>query len=134
VLTAKFLTLRGILTTHQADIEPCVYAQLGMLLDDAETAYLGNDLLLALAKLDAFLALVEQQSGRGVPDIWVSTAGVTRVNVAAKLLSVAATVRFSLVIESSPALDPADANGDGVVDALDVFYLINRVFPGGGSP
>ena len=89
---------------------------------------------LALAKFDAFLDLVETRSGHGVPNIWVSTAAAPLVNVAAKLLSAVATTRFSLVIEGSPELDPADANGDGVVDALDVFYLINRVFPGGGSP
>jgi hypothetical protein len=133
VLTAKFLTLQGTLATHvPPDIDPVVYDQLDTLLLDGQVAYLADDIPLALTKVDAFLDLVEAESGRGIPDIWVSTG--TLVNVAAKLGSAAATLRFSLAIEDSSVSDPADANRDGVVDALDVFYVINRVFPGGGSP
>ncbi|MCP4654192.1 MAG: hypothetical protein GY856_02115, partial [bacterium] len=58
-----------------------------------------------------------------------------RVNVTALLNGAARTLRFSLVLKRSPpAVDQADANRDGNVDILDVFYLINRVFPDGATP
>ena len=130
VLIAKFLNLRQILINNQSEIDPPVYATLDLLLDEAENAFIAGDFALALTKIDAFLAEVEEKSGRGIPDIWVSTSGVSQVNVAAKLISEGATTRFSLVVERNPLADPADVNRDGVVDAADVFYVINRVFPG----
>lgn len=129
VISDKFQALDTLLQSHQADIDAGVYATLSTLFGNAQTAYQNSDLDTAKDQLDAFVDLVETQSGEGVPDIWVSTAGSLRVNVAAKLLGAARSVRFNLVIEQSPATDPADANQDGVVDELDVFYILNRVFP-----
>ncbi len=134
VLTAKFLALETRLQLHENDIDAVVYARLSSLLDQAKTAYQSSDLDTAKDRIDAFIDLAEAESGDGVPDIWVSTAGTLRVNVAAALLSAARTVRFNLVIERSPVADPADANRDGVVDELDVFYVLRRVFPGGANP
>lgn len=129
VVTFKFAALETLLSGYEGEIGAGVFSQLTAFLEAAKAAYLANDVASAKTNLDDFVSLVETQSGDGIPDIWLSTDGTLRVNVAARLLGAARSLCFNLVIERSPATDPADANRDGVVDELDVFYILSRVFP-----
>lgn len=104
-LTAKFQALNALLRSHRSAIDSDVYSDALTLLDAARSAYQDGDLDTAKAGLEDFAHLVEAESGNGVPDIWVSTGGVQRDNVAAELLGAAQTTSFNLGIERSPAPD-----------------------------
>jgi hypothetical protein len=99
VIAAKFTRLDGDLTGYGSAIAPAVYAQLVTLLDEADTAYQSNDLVTAIAKVEAFADAVESASGTGVPDVWRSARDLT--NVAGKLRAGASTLRFSLTLKAN---------------------------------
>jgi hypothetical protein len=128
VITDKYNRLNALLDTYAGAIDTTVASDLQGLLDQATLDYQAGLYREAVDGIDAFLDLVEAEAGNGIPDIWHISDG--RVNIAARLHGEARTLRFSLVLKRSPpAADPADANRDGNVDILDVFYVISRVFP-----
>lgn len=105
ILTAKFQALDKLLRANRGSYDADVYRDAVLLLNAARAAYQSGDLDTAKSGLEDFVDLVEAESGDGIPDIWLSTAGSQRTNVAAELLRAARTTSFNLGIERSPAPD-----------------------------
>ncbi len=94
VITAKFNRLEELLEQYEGSLSSAVYDDLEDLLDDARAAQAGGSSTAAIAKIDAFIAVVEQHSGTEIPDVWRSARDVQ--NVAGYLRGAALTLRFTL--------------------------------------
>lgn len=99
VVTAKFDRLEELLDQYDGSMPGSVYDDLEDLLGDARSAYSGGSSTAAIAKIDAFVAMVEQHSGTDIPDVWRSARDVQ--NVAGYLRGAALTLRFSLGLKST---------------------------------
>ena len=94
IITAKFNRLEELLEQYEGSMTSGVYDDLEDLLDDARSAHAGGSSTAAIAKIDAFIAVVEQHSGTEIPDVWRSARDVQ--NVAGYLRGAALTLRFTL--------------------------------------
>lgn len=100
-IAAKFSQLDGELTYQAGTIAPAVLSTLAALLDEAEAAYAAGQTVQAIAKVEAFAEVVEQNSGSGIPDVWRSARDLT--NAAGRLRAAASTLRFSLLLKANGA-------------------------------
>ena len=100
-IAVKFSQLDGELTYQAAAIDPAVLSTLAALLDEAEAAYAAGQTVQAIAKVEAFAEVVEQNSGSGIPDVWRSARDLA--NAAGRLRAAASTLRFSLLLKANGA-------------------------------
>lgn len=127
ILTSKFDGLEAFLDTHTSDIPQSVRN----LFNQARSEFENDEPGLAMETLDDFVDAVDANRIT-IPAVWLPNSSV--VNVAGTARSLARSLHFSLVLKDSPITeDPADVNRDGVVDAADVFIVINRVFGTGAK-
>lgn len=91
---AKFNRLEELLEQYEGSMPGSVYDDLEDRLDDARADYAGGTSQAAIAEIDGFIAVVEQHSGTGIPDVWRAARDVQ--NVAGYLRGAALTLRFSL--------------------------------------
>lgn len=98
VIGVKLDRLEDALEEHESDIDSTVYAILESYLADVATEYAGDDEEAAIEALDDFVDTVETNSGTNIPDTWRAARDLD--NVAGKLRSIAATLRFSLVLKA----------------------------------
>ena len=99
VIGSKFDRLEELLEQYEGSMPGSVYDDLEDLLDDARAAYAGGSSTAAIAKIDGFIAVVEQNSGTVIPDVWRSARDVQ--NVAGYLRGAALTLRFSLGLKNT---------------------------------
>ena len=100
-IAVKFAQLDGELSAQAGVIESTVLSTLAALLDEAETAYAAGQTVQAIAKVEAFASVVQQNSGSGIPDVWRSARDLT--NAAGRLRAAASTLRFSLLLKANGA-------------------------------
>lgn len=98
----KIERLELTLEDNEAIIDPAVYSQLTTLAAQIRAAYEGGNKSLAIAKTNQFLALVKNNSGSAIPDVWRSSRDL--VNVAGLLRAAGETLRFSLSLKTQLGL------------------------------
>ena len=98
----KIERLELTLEDNEAIIDPAVYSQLTALAAQIRAAYEGGNKSLAIAKTNQFLALVKNNSGSAIPDVWRSSRDL--VNAAGLLRAAGETLRFSLSLKTQLGL------------------------------
>jgi len=100
VIASKSGALEDLLEDYEATMPGSVYDDLEDLLDAIQADIASNDLEGAIAGIDDFVEVVEDNSGgTGIPNQW--RAARDRQNVAGYLRAAALTLRFSLVLKSA---------------------------------
>jgi hypothetical protein len=99
VINAKFDRLEALLDEHEELIATEVHQDLVNRLAAARAAYASGALVTAVQGVEGFAETVKAHSGADIPDVWRSAGDLT--NVAGTLRAAAATLRFSLVLESN---------------------------------
>lgn len=102
VINEKLNRLDGILATSAGETDPEVYDKLVRLAAEIRAAHAAGRTRDAIAKVEAFLAVVESHSGSGIPDVWRAARDV--VNVAGRLRAAGETLRFSLSLKANQSL------------------------------
>ncbi|MEM6454103.1 MAG: DUF6689 family protein [Acidobacteriota bacterium] len=125
----KFTDLRTQILDF--DLSPNVEGELLAELDSAKDLFdMQSDPAGATSKMNDFLSVVRNRAGSGLFPVWRASGALT--NEVGRLSSGGQSIKFSLSVERSIVPDSADVNGDGSVDALDVFLVIDRAFCPGG--
>ena len=100
VIATKSGALEDILEGYESTMPGSIYDDLEDLLDAIQADIASNDLAGAIAGIDDFVEVVEDNSGgTGIPNQW--RAARDRQNVAGYLRAAALTLRFSLVLKSA---------------------------------
>lgn len=100
VIGDKLDHLDQLLASHANSIEPQTHDELEQLVTATENAWLAGDIPAAIGFIEDFAGAVLQHSGGDIPDVWRASRDLT--NVAGLLRAAAATLRFSLTLESGP--------------------------------
>lgn len=95
----KLTRLDRILDENADAIDGAVLDDLTSLAAEIRSAWNAGQSQQAIAKTDAFLALVQANSGTAIPDVWRSSRDA--VNVAGLLRAAGETLRFSLGLKSN---------------------------------
>ncbi len=99
VTNLKLDQLDEVLADHAILVAPALLDELEDRLSALRSAVENGNMAQALGELEEFTATVEEQSGSGLPDLW--RADESLVNLAGKLRSAAATLRFSLIEQAN---------------------------------
>jgi hypothetical protein len=99
VVAEKLDRVDRILVDNAGSIDGGVLHDLTSLAGDIRSAWAAGQSQQAIAKTDAFLEIVRNNSGTAIPDIWRSSRDV--VNVAGLLRAAGETLRFSLGLKSN---------------------------------
>ncbi|MES1243295.1 MAG: DUF6689 family protein [Acidobacteriota bacterium] len=95
----KLDRLDRVLNDNAGSIDPAVLDDLTALASQIRSAWAAGQKQQAIAKTDAFLALVQANSGTAIPDVWRSTHDT--VNAAGLLRAAGETLKFSLGLKSN---------------------------------
>jgi hypothetical protein len=98
-ISAKYSKLAALLNQHAASMSSSLQSELVGLYNASQSAYASGQYVAAITYLEAFDEKVVAASGNGVPDIWRSSRDL--VNIAGRLRSAAATLRYSLTLASN---------------------------------
>jgi hypothetical protein len=98
-ISAKYSKLAALLNQHAASMSSSLQSELVGLYNASQSAYASGQYVAAITYLEAFDEKVVASSGNGVPDIWRSSRDL--VNIAGRLRSAAATLRYSLTLASN---------------------------------
>jgi hypothetical protein len=98
----KLERLDVTLEENEAIIDPAVYSQLTALASQIRAAYEGGNKSLAITRTNQFLAVVTNNSGSAIPNVWRSSRDL--VNAAGLLRAAGETLRFSLGLKSNLGL------------------------------
>lgn len=99
VVSEKLDRVDRILAENSGAIDAAVLHDLTVLASEIRSAWAAGQSQQAIAKTDAFLALVQSNSGTAIPDVWRSSHDT--VNAAGLLRAAGETLRFSLGIKSN---------------------------------
>jgi len=99
VIQSKYSKLASLLNQYAPSMSSSLQSELVSLYNASTSAYAGGQLVAAITHLEAFAARVVSASGDGLPDVWRSSRDLT--NVAGRLRSAAATLRYSLTLASN---------------------------------
>ena len=102
VITAKFDDLEDFLDEYSGSMPASLASNLSAILTTAEADFARGALGDAIRGVDSFQALVEQNSGTSVPNVWRSARDLE--NAAGYLRAGAKTLRFSLALKSDLGL------------------------------
>ena len=95
----QVLEARDAVNQNASSINSSVYSELVSLYNASSSAYANGQLVAAITYLEAFNEKVAAASGNGIPNVWRSSRDL--VNVAGRLRSAAATLRYSLTLASN---------------------------------
>ena len=99
VIQSKYSKLAALLNQHASSMSSGLQSQLLSLYNASSSAYASGQVVAAITHLEAFSSLVASVSGDELPDVWRSSRDLT--NVAGRLRSAAATLRYSLTLASN---------------------------------
>jgi hypothetical protein len=98
-ISSKFSRLGALLNQHASSMSSSLQSELVSLYNASSSAYASGQLVAAITYLEAFNDKVVAASGNDLPDVWRSSRDL--VNVAGRLRSAAATLRYSLTLASN---------------------------------
>lgn len=131
ILARKLESAAEVIEANAGEIPAAVRADLEAALGEIGESIEQGNFRQAIARAEAVVEAIGQASGDDIPALWRSDEPLA--NVAGEMISLLSTLVFSLELRDQPTAAPSgDVNGDGVVDIIDVFALINQVF--GGEP
>ncbi|MBT8136564.1 MAG: hypothetical protein KJO54_06090 [Gammaproteobacteria bacterium] len=94
VIDSKFDRVENILNSNQSLVNNSLHSQLANTLAGARTAYDAGDEVSAIRELDAFSAMVRQNAGGAIPNLWRARDDI--INLDGQLRAAASSLRYSL--------------------------------------